>query len=101
MLKSVWGDESALATSPRFWRGSKVHRPQYHGSPVAIMGDYIIFWHTRAFNEQQHFTWISARNWNGPIVFRTEVPPGFFNTQNYMDLDTGIFYITFPSDAGL
>ncbi len=98
LLERTWSDKSALRMVPDFWREPTFSRAR--GSPVAIMGDYVIFWHINASTEQQHFIWISLHDWDDAISFPINMGPGK-RTTSYMDLDTGIFYIIFPSDVSL
>lgn len=100
-LERIWSDEGALGTALRFWRETSDSGTPNYGEPVAIMGDYVIFRKSNAYSEQQLFTWTSARSWNGPPVVQIYLPLTFPFIESYMDLDTGIFYVTFPSDCGL
>lgn len=105
VLERIWSDKDVLGTAPYFWcksvdgYGGKSCR----GSPVAIMGDYIIFQHTYTYDSWQDFTWVSAYGQGGPVVFqiRVDVELDIPDIRSYMDLDTGVFYIISPSNGGL
>lgn len=101
MLEGIWSNTGALGTAPRFSRRALNNKFLY-GLPVAIMGDFIVFWQTDYHNWQHRLTWVSANDWNGPIVYRFNPESSYrTHTAKYMDSETGIFYLAFPSDIGL
>jgi hypothetical protein len=100
MLESIWSDEDALGTAPRFWRKALGSRSR-HGPPVAIMGDYAVCLRIDSSSWQQRLTWVPASDWNGHIVYQFVAELDYPHTARYMDLDTGIFYLVFPSDESL
>lgn len=101
MLEGIWSNAGALGTAPRSWRKA-LNNKLHHGPPVAIMGDYIVFWQTDYHNWQQRLTWVSASDWNGPIVYRFNAESSYrTHTAKYMDFETGIFYLAFPSGVSL
>lgn len=102
MLERIWTDQDTLKTPPpRSRRYLPSLETSRHGIPVAIMGDYVVFCSTNTYTEQQRHVWVSVHDWNGPPVFQIDTALAFPSVGGYMDLNTGIFFIPFPSDRAL
>lgn len=83
ILEAKWNDEDALKIVPRFWRGPK-GLPHL---PVAILGDYIVFW------AGQFFSWASIHRLDELPLPALASPDERPQKMSYMDLMTSTLYL--------
>lgn len=91
MLERVWGNDSALQSIPRCWRGGSCPSEELRGEPICIMGEYVILRSPSSPTDMTLFTWLSIRDREGPIILKYEAV-NFNRLRTFMDHDTNTFY---------
>ncbi len=102
-LERIWSDQSILQAVPRFRRSPTYTPGTGHGTPVGIMGEYIILERYYSRENQYTYTWVSIHDWDGSVAFSHSISPILLDkpVRCCMDPNTNTFYVVLVRGARL